>query len=78
MPTQPGAAGGRRPIAVVYADMVGCQPAHRPDDAGTLLAAAHFAEWSYQSGDRNTVADCSNRRPPLIVFDSIDGAVRSP
>jgi adenylate cyclase len=72
------AAGGRKLVAVVYADMVGYSRLIGLDDAGTLarlkalranLIDPTIAE--YGGGIVQTGGDSL-----LIVFDSIDGAVR--
>ena len=73
------AAGGRRLIAVVYADMVGYSRLIGLDDAGTIsrlqtLRRELFDPAISEHGGRiaKTAGDSL-----LIVFDSIDGAVRS-
>ena len=72
------AAGGRKLIAVVYADMVGYSRVIGLDDAGTLrrlrtLRRALIDPAIREHGGRvvQTAGDLL-----LIVFDSIDGAVR--
>jgi hypothetical protein len=72
------AAGGRKLIAVVYADMVGYSRLIGLDDAGTLrrlrtLRRALIDPAIREHGGRvvQTAGDSL-----LVVFDSIDGAVR--
>jgi TolB-like protein/class 3 adenylate cyclase/tetratricopeptide (TPR) repeat protein len=72
------AAGGRKLIAIVYADMVGYSRLIGSDDAGTLrrlrtLRRALIDPAIREHGGRvvQTAGDSL-----LVVFDSIDGAVR--
>ena len=72
------AAGGRRLVAVVYADMVGYSRLISLDDAGTLrrlrtlrCALIDPAIRAYGGKVVQTGGDS-----PLVAFDSIDGAVR--
>jgi len=72
------AAGGRRLIAVVYADMVGYSRLIGQDDAGTLrrlrtLRRALIDPAIREHGGRTVQTGGDSL---LVAFDSIDGAVR--
>src|SRR6516162_6560330 len=72
------AAGGRRLIAIVYADMVGYSRLIGLDDAGTLrrlrtLRRALIDPAIREHGGRVVQTSGDSL---LVVFDSIDGAVR--
>jgi adenylate cyclase len=72
------ASGGRRLIAVVYADMVGYSRLISLDDAGTLrrlrtLRRALIDPTIREHGGRIVQTGGDSL---LVVFDSIDGAVR--
>ncbi len=72
------AAGGRRLIAIVYADMVGYSRLIGLDDAGTLRRLRTLRRALIDP----TIRECGGRVVQtggdslLIAFDSIDGAVR--
>jgi adenylate cyclase len=71
------AAGGRKLIAVVYADMVGYSRLIGLDDAGTLrrlrtLRSELIDPAIHEYGGRVVQTGDSL----LVAFDSIDGAVR--
>src|ERR1041384_3095829 len=72
------AAGGRRLVAVVYADMVGYSRLIGLDDAGTLARLralrANLIDPAIEEHGGRIVQTGGDSL--LIAFDSIDGAVR--